>query len=95
MINIKKEILIGFLVGILTTACGFYLYLEFFSTFSFNRSLALIHQQNLYAKVLGYAVIPNLAVFFLFIKKKQDYRARGVLMATILVALIILISKLV
>lgn len=90
----KKDIIIGFLIGILATACGFYFYVEFFSEWNFSESLALIHQQNLYGKVLGYAVIPNLAVFFIFIKKRQDYRARGVLMATILVALLILISKL-
>jgi len=31
--------------------------------------------------------------FFVFIKKKQDYRARGVVMATILSAISILITK--
>lgn len=89
----KKEILIGFLVGIIATVAGFYLYVELFSDFDFSKSMELIKMQNLYSKILGYAVIPNLAIFFLFLKKRQDYRARGVLMATILIALLMLILK--
>lgn len=89
----KKEILIGFLVAVFATICGFYLYVEFFSKFDFYETLEIIEEQNLFGKVLGLAAIPNLFVFFVFLKKKQDYRARGVLMATILTAIIMLIMK--
>ncbi len=53
----------------------------------------MIQQGDLYGKVLSIAAIPNLFVFFIFIKKKQDNRAKGVLMATILIALTTLILK--
>lgn len=89
----KKEILMGFLVAVFATICGFYLYVEFFSKFDFYETLEIIEEQNLFGKVLGLAAIPNLFVFFVFLKKKQDYRARGVLMATILTAIIMLIMK--
>jgi hypothetical protein len=42
---------------------------------------------------LGLSAIPNLFVFFIFLKKKQDYRARGVILACILIALGILVTQ--
>jgi len=89
----KKEILIGFLVAIIATICGFYLYVQLFSNFGFYETLEIIRQGDLFGKVLALAAIPNLFVFFIFLKKKQDYRAKGVLMATILIAIIMLILK--
>ncbi len=89
----KKEILIGFIVAIIATICGFYLYIQLFSKFEFYETLEIIREGNLFSKVLGLAAIPNLFVFFVFLKKKQDYRARGVLMATILITLIMVFLK--
>jgi len=89
----RKEILIGFLVGLLATILGFYLYVEFVLGGTFQESLAIINNKNLYGQILSIAAIPNLLVFFVFIKKRQDYKARGVLIATFLIAFLILISQ--
>jgi len=89
----KKEILIGFAIGLVATAFGFYLYIEFASKYSFDETLKILNEGNLYGKVLGLAAIPNLLVFFIFLKKKQDLRARGVLLACFFVAFLILVSK--
>ena len=89
----KKDILIGFIIGLLATACGFYLYVEFVLSGTFEEALAIINEKKLYGKILGLAAIPNLAFFFLFIKKRQDYRARGVLMATFFIAFLVLIAQ--
>ena len=89
----KKEILIGFLVGLLATASGFFIYLEFVSPYSFDESLRILKEGDLYGKVLGLAALPNLFVFFIFLKKKQELRARGVLLASFVVAFLVLISQ--
>ena len=89
---IKKEILIGFIIALIATAFGFYIYVELVSTYSFDETLKIIKEGKLYGKVLGLAAIPNLFVFFVFLKKKQDYRAKGVLLATFFIAFLILIS---
>jgi Na+-driven multidrug efflux pump len=91
--TIKKDILIGVLISLFATAAGFFLYLEYFSKFSFDETLKMINQGDLYGKVLSLAAVPNLFVFFIFIKNKQDQRAKGVLLATILIALTTLILK--
>jgi len=89
----KKEIFIGVLVGLLATATGFYLYVDFALKGTFEEALLVINEKKLYGKILSIAAIANLLAFFVFIKKKQDYRARGVLLATFLVAFLILISQ--
>ncbi|PID68684.1 MAG: hypothetical protein CSA39_00330 [Flavobacteriales bacterium] len=89
----KKQILIGFLVGLFATAAGFYLYVEFVLQGTFSQAVKVIKDESLLGQVLGLAAIPNLFVFFVFIKKRQDYRARGVLLATILVALFVLVAQ--
>jgi len=86
----KKEILIGVAVGIFATLAGFYLYVELFIDNDFKEAFKLIHQEKLYGKILSLAAIPNLIVFFVFIKKKQDNRAKGVLIATLFIAMLIL-----
>lgn len=53
----------------------------------------MVQEGGLFGKVLSLAAIPNLFVFFIFIKKKQDNKAKGVLFATILIALATLILK--
>jgi len=89
---IKKEILIGFIVALIATAFGFFIYVELVSTYGFEETLKIIKEGKLYGKILGLAAIPNLFVFFVFLKKKQDYRAKGVLLATFFIAFLILIS---
>jgi hypothetical protein len=85
--TIKKDLLIGVLVGLFATFGGIFLYLEYFSKFNFEDTVQMIHDGN------SLAAVPNLFVFFIFLKKRQDNRARGVLMATFLIAFTTLILK--
>ena len=80
-------------MSLFATAAGCYLYIEYFSKFSFNETLQLIEDGDLYGKILSIAAIPNLFVFLIYIKKKQDNRAKGVLMMSIFIALTTLILK--
>lgn len=91
---ITKEILIGVFVSFFATIAGLFLYIEFFSKFNFQETLKVLEEKELYGKVLTLAAVPNLFVFFVFIKKKQDYRARGILLTTILIAFTTFVIKL-
>jgi len=62
---IKKEVFIGFMIGILAVIFSLYLYIEFVSEYSFTTTLEMIREGDLYGKVLGLAAIPNLFVFFM------------------------------
>jgi len=91
--TVRKEISIGVLVALLATFFAVIIYLEYFFKFNFEDTLQMVKERNLYGKVLSLAAIPNLIIFFVFIKKKQDMRAKGVLMATFLIAFTTLILK--
>jgi hypothetical protein len=91
--TIKKDILIGALISLFATAGGIFLYLEYFSKYNLNETFRMIQEGGLLGKILSLAAIPNLFVFFIFIRKKQDNRAKGVLFFTILIALTTLILK--
>lgn len=90
---ITKQVLTGVLVGIIATAVGFYLYVELALEGTFTEALQVVKQKKLLGMVLSIAAIPNLFAFFAFVKQKQDYKARGVLIATFIVAFIILITQ--
>lgn len=86
----KKEIFIGFIVALIATSFGCFIFIEYISDYDFYRSLELIKEGGLIGKVVVLGAIANFFVFFIFLKKKQIYRARGVLLETFLIALLVL-----
>ncbi len=88
-----KEILIGFAIGIVANMAGTYLYIFFFSKLSLESTLEAALENDFLGSLIALGAILNLIVFFLFLKKNQYYRARGVVLATVIAALAILISK--
>ena len=91
--HISKEVLIGILVSLLATSCGLFIYLEFVSDDTVTETFKKVREGGIFGKVLALASVPNLFVFWVFLKKNQDYRARGVLIATVAIALVTLVLK--
>lgn len=91
--NPKKEILIGLLVGIIANAIGTLLYIILFSDLSIQETYAAAVAQEHVGSLLALGAILNLLAFFGFLRIKRDNRAKGVLMATILTAFLILFYK--
>jgi hypothetical protein len=89
----QREVAIGFLIGIIANATGTYLYLFFFSRYPLEESLALALEEDIMGSLIALGALLNLGAFFIFLKKKQYYRARGVVLATVLAALLVLVSK--
>jgi len=90
---IRKEIVIGVLVSLLATVAGLFIYLEYISRFGFQETLGMIKQGGVLGPLIALCALPNLFVFFIFLKKNQDYRARGVLIGVIIIALFTLYLK--
>lgn len=91
---IKKEIIIGFLTGILANFVGMLIYILIFSEVSVIETLQQSMRGGFIGTLITAGAILNFLPFFYFLKKEQNYRARGVLMASILAALVIAIIKL-
>jgi hypothetical protein len=82
----KKDILIGFIISILTTLAGSYIYLELAMNYGFDKNWQLMRESGSEGMVLSLGAIPNLLLFFVYLKKQQEYKARGVTIGVILVA---------
>ena len=91
--NIKKEIGIGILVGIIANTVGTLLYILFFSDLGIVETFEAAVTQGHVGSLLALGAILNLVAFFGFLKIKRDQRAKGVLIATIATAMIILYYK--
>ena len=91
--NVKKEIAIGFLVGIIANTIGTLLYILLFSDLGIKDTFQAAIQQGHVGSLLALGAILNLIAFFLFLRIRRDNRAKGVLLATILTALVILYYK--
>ncbi len=90
---IKKEILIGFIVGVIANTIGTLLYILIFSDFGIVETYQAAVQQGHVGSLLALGAILNLVAFFGFLKIRRDYRARGVMIATLLTAMLILYYK--
>lgn len=90
---IKKEIGIGLLVGIVANCVGILIYILLFSDFSVKETLVGAYRNDVLGTLIALGAILNLCAFFLFLKNNQPYRARGVLLATLIAAIAIAISK--
>jgi len=89
----KKELLIGFVVGIIANTIGTLLYILLFSDLGITETFQAAVQQGHIGSLLALGAILNLVAFFLFLRIRRDNRAKGVLIATILTALLILYYK--
>lgn len=89
----KKEVLIGFVVGIIANTIGTLLYILLFSNIGIVETFKAAVAQEHIGSLLALGAILNLAAFFGFLRLKRDYRARGVMIATILTAMVILYYK--
>jgi hypothetical protein len=90
---IKKEILIGLVVGIIANTFGTLLYILIFSDFGIVETYHAAVEQGHVGSLLALGAILNLVAFFGFLRIRRDYRARGVMIATLLTAMLILYYK--
>jgi len=93
MNKMTKEIAIGFLIGLVANLAGSYLYIYFFSEESLEKTIQFSIEQDVLGNIVALGAILNLCAFFIFLKKNKVYRARGVVLATVLAAIVILVSK--
>ena len=83
----KKDIFIGFLIGILTSVIGSFLFIKLFTDFDVSTSLKIIRENGYLGKVITLGTILNLAVFSILLKNNKDTMAKGVILAVIILAI--------
>ena len=90
----KKEIIIGFVVGLIATVFGLIFAIQIFGdSDDWGKVIEQAIANDTLTKLMSIGALLNLGAFFLFLKKNQDNRAKGVLIATLLVFIITMVIK--
>lgn len=84
--NIYLGIILGLIVPVITV---FLVYKIRFNQFNWEEFINLFVQRRALSSLLSLCVIPNLLVFMIFIWLNHLYSARGVLLSTFIVGIII------
>ncbi|WP_406682913.1 hypothetical protein N1F78_09460 [Seonamhaeicola sp. MEBiC1930] len=91
----KKEIFIGMFVGLIANSIGLIIAATLLGNGDdFTNVIKAAFKEGFLGKLISLGAVLNLIAFFLFIKKKQDYRARGVLLITVFIAVFTFVFKL-
>lgn len=92
---IKKDLIIGIFVGFLANLTGVVATATFLGQGDdFTTVIKAAINEGFLGKLISLGAILNLIAFFIFIKKRQDYKARGVLIATVCIAIFTFLVKL-
>ena len=90
----NRESLKGIIVGAIAPVAAFVVYVAFFTdnpdpVFIYKKLISL----GKLTHVISLSVLINLLIFFMNIKTHRDQQARGILFATMLYAIVVLIIK--
>ncbi|MGX1024673.1 hypothetical protein [Flavobacterium sp. CS20] len=91
--NVKKEIFIGILLGLICNVAGMYIYIAIFTNYDLIYAINYAYRDHFLGGLIAIGAVANFLPFFVYIKKNKIYRARGVLLFSILMAVLILILK--
>lgn len=89
-----QGVITGIIIGIMGTCLGTVLWILFFSDSDITTTIKNAWQEGLLGAILSAGSLVNLGSLFLFLKQKKHYEARGVIIATLLVAFFIIYQKL-
>lgn len=84
----KTDLLIGLIIGIITAFIGSYLFLKTQTEYDLIEDFLIIKNEGILGKVMALGAVLNIIIFFILLKKNKELMARGVVMATIILALI-------
>lgn len=83
----KTDILIGLFIGLISAFIGAYLFLKIQTSYDLIEDFSILKNENILGKVIALGAVLNILIFFILLKKKKELMARGVVLATILLAI--------
>ena len=84
----KIDLLIGFIIGLGACFLGTFLFITLFTEYGFVDGLAILKSGGYMGKVITLGAILTLIIFFLLLKLNKELMARGVVLATFVLAVI-------
>lgn len=82
----KIDLLYGMIIGIIASCIGVYLFIAIFTDYEFVTGLSILKTEGKLGKLIALGSVLNLFVFFYLLKINKELMARGVVLATIILA---------
>lgn len=92
-LSIAKKVLRGGMVGIIATVLGTVLWILGLSDTDLVSTLKNAYHQKQLGIIMSAGALLNIGTFFLFMKQRKIYEARGVIITVLLVAIFGMIQK--
>jgi len=86
----KSDLLVGAMIAFAATAVGSFLFISLFTDYDFTAGLQVIKAQGNLGKIITLGAILNIIAFFALLKNNKEMMARGVVLGTIILALLTL-----
>ncbi|MBP6757898.1 MAG: hypothetical protein KA133_01485 [Flavobacterium sp.] len=88
----KIDILLGFVIGILASLLGSFLFIKFFTGFDYMAGVESMKSEGKLGKLITLGSILDLVAFGILLKMNKDIMARGVVLAVIIITIITLFA---
>lgn len=89
----RKDLLIGFVIGLMASILGSFLFVTLLTDFDVSngmQSIKIIKNYGYLGKIITLGSMLALVAFGVFLKQNKEFRARGVVLAVITLALLTL-----
>jgi hypothetical protein len=83
----KLALFLGFIIGILASALGSYIYIKVFLNLDFLGGFNILKTQGQLGKVITLGSILDLVAFAILLKMNKEIMARGVVLAVIIITI--------
>ena len=87
----KIDLLYGILIGFVSTIIGTCLFVIIFTSYNISDAVQILSANGQLANTVRLGAILNLIAFFVLLHYKKELMARGVFLATIILAIITLL----
>jgi hypothetical protein len=84
----KIDLLTGFLIGILASVLGSFIFITFFTDYSFLGGMQIMRFEGKLGKIITLGSILDLVAFAILLKLNKELMARGVVLAVIILTVI-------
>lgn len=83
----KTDLLIGFFIGIIAIFMGSYLFVKTQTDYDLISDFKILKNEGLLGKIFALGAVLNIIIFFVLLKKNKELMARGIVMATLILAI--------
>ncbi|HEY6144166.1 MAG TPA: hypothetical protein VIV55_12200 [Flavobacterium sp.] len=88
----KMELVYGFLIGILASVIGTYIFVTCFTDFDFISGIQIMKSEGKLGKLITLGSILDLVAFAVLLRLNKELMARGVVLAVIVLAVLTLFA---